>query len=661
MAGAGMTGWWLQYRNRARSISPQWFGFITFALLTLLLVLAIHLEQRTGMVFNPPLLLPTLNIIFISLSGFIVCYLAARAFVHTGIQAALWLGAGAYVFGLCNLISGFTTETIGANFAVTVHNSGTLLSAMFNLAGAVTAYRVIVNLSTSRRTVTIVYGAGLAWMILISVTAYYNLAPVFFVTGAGGTMLRWAVLGSSILLFALSGSILQMAYLRTGSHFWILYSWALLSIAFGLSIITFGKTLGDPLNWMGRIAQYTGGGFLLAASVSAVREARARQLSVEEVIAEFIRRARFDYKQLLEAAQEGIWISDTKGKTIFVNRKMADMLGYTREELQNIVGVNLVMKEFHALGLQWREELAKGNKIQHEVKFRRKDGSVLWTIANATAIYDKAGSHYGNLYMHTDITERKKADEALQQSEEKYRSIVTISNEGIWVVDAERNTNYVNDRMATMLGYTVSEMMTLSWAELTDKEGQAISNKLIEERKQGATGAASYDYKLIRKDGTPLWVTVNASPLYDADGRYAGSVSMLTDITERKKAERQQEEMLKQIDSLSADLLEDNRLLQSIMENAGAHLAYFNPQFNFVMVNSTYAKSCGYTAEELIGKNHFVLFPDEENEDVFKRVRDLGVPVSFHDKPFTFPNQPWRGVTYWDWTLAPVKDAAGNT
>jgi PAS domain S-box-containing protein len=90
------------------------------------------------------------------------------------------------------------------------------------------------------------------------------------------------------------------------------------------------------------------------------------------------------------------------------------------------------------------------------------------------------------------------------------------------------------------------------------------------------------------------------------------------------------------------------------------HLVYLDRDFNFVRVNEAYAKTCGYRPEEMIGKNHFALFPGEEVEAVFKRVRDTGVPTKFHDRPFVFPDQPERGVTYWDWTLKPVKNEVGE-
>lgn len=112
---------------------------------------------------------------------------------------------------------------------------------------------------------------------------------------------------------------------------------------------------------------------------------------------------------------------------------------------------------------------------------------------------------------------------------------------------------------------------------------------------------------------------------------------------------------------MAEDLKRERDLLQSVMDSATAsHLVYLDPDFNFVRVNATYAATCGYRPEEMVGKNHFILYPNAENEAIFAPVRDSGETVAIHDKPFEFPDQPGRGVTYWDWMLSPVKNARGK-
>lgn len=103
-------------------------------------------------------------------------------------------------------------------------------------------------------------------------------------------------------------------------------------------------------------------------------------------------------------------------------------------------------------------------------------------------------------------------------------------------------------------------------------------------------------------------------------------------------------------------LKREGEILKVITKNTKVLLAYLDRDFNFVEVNSAYAKSSGCKKKDLIGKNHFQLFPHKENERIFRQVKKTGKTAEFYRKPFEYPNQPEKGVTYWDWTLVPIKN-----
>jgi PAS domain S-box-containing protein len=108
-------------------------------------------------------------------------------------------------------------------------------------------------------------------------------------------------------------------------------------------------------------------------------------------------------------------------------------------------------------------------------------------------------------------------------------------------------------------------------------------------------------------------------------------------------------------------LRKERDLLQTVIDSTrNFHLAYLDRDFNFVRVNKTYAQGSGYSQEELIGQNHFALFPNEDNEIIFRRVRDTGIAEEFHDKPFFCPDHAEHGKTYWDWVLTPIRDNDRN-
>ncbi len=151
-------------------------------------------------------------------------------------------------------------------------------------------------------------------------------------------------------------------------------------------------------------------------------------------------------------------------------------------------------------------------------------------------------------------------------------------------------------------------------------------------------------------------------PIRGSRGQVLGCAGLAVLITHRKRTQ-----LLTEIDAqrhraeeLAADLRQERDKLQRIMENTHAHLAYLNANFDFVHLNTAYAEGAGYPREDLIGRNHFEIFPDPDNEAIFERVVETGQPVSFRGKPFVYSDDPERGVTYWDWSLVPVKGRGGR-
>ena len=173
-------------------------------------------------------------------------------------------------------------------------------------------------------------------------------------------------------------------------------------------------------------------------------------------------------------------------------------------------------------------------------------------------------------------------------------------------------------------------------------------------------------YRIVRPDGQTIVVEESARGLFDEDGTLIQVFGITQDVTERVKAEDERERLLEQVQAqqarlagLARDLQGERDILTTIMENTRTQLAYLNPDFEFVRVNSAYAAGSGHAVQALLGKNHFSLFPDAENQAIFEHVRNTGQPVEYKAKPFDFPHQLERGTTYWDWTLVPVKDPKG--
>jgi len=140
-----------------------------------------------------------------------------------------------------------------------------------------------------------------------------------------------------------------------------------------------------------------------------------------------------------------------------------------------------------------------------------------------------------------DIAERKRAEEALRESEARYRRIVETANEGIWAMDEHYLTTFVNPRMATLLGYTVDEMLGRPVTAFMFAADLADHSDQMKTRQQG--GDAQYERRFRHQDGREVWMLVSAVALQDDQRRFRGSFAMLTDITLLKQQQQCLEQM----------------------------------------------------------------------------------------------------------------------
>jgi two-component system, NtrC family, sensor kinase len=171
--------------------------------------------------------------------------------------------------------------------------------------------------------------------------------------------------------------------------------------------------------------------------------------------------------------------------------------------------------------------------------------------------------------LQRELAERKRTEAALRESEVRYRQIIEVSNEGIYVGDAAGNIIFANAMVSHFLGYAKHELLGIDVTTLVAPEDRCLVQEKMARRRSGIS--ERYELRLRHKDGSTHWVIISASPIVDERGQYAGFVAMFTDVTERRRAEIElrQAQKLESVGRLAAGIAHEiNTPIQFIGDNA---------------------------------------------------------------------------------------------
>jgi diguanylate cyclase (GGDEF)-like protein/PAS domain S-box-containing protein len=234
---------------------------------------------------------------------------------------------------------------------------------------------------------------------------------------------------------------------------------------------------------------------------------------------------------------DAIITADLNGAILNWNAGAERMYGYTAEE---IVGHNLstIVPEERAGELRAAlERVWRGEQIEQlETVRRRRDGGLVEVSISLAPLTDAHGKVIATTGITRDVSSAKQAALALRASEERYRQIVETAFEGVWIIDNNNRTTFVNRRMADMLGYAPDEMLGKPVLTFMDADAHAAFMANRDQRQK--SHQPEHEFRFRRKDGSELWVLLEASADQDPAGNYLGSLAMVTDVTERRRVQK---------------------------------------------------------------------------------------------------------------------------
>jgi diguanylate cyclase (GGDEF)-like protein/PAS domain S-box-containing protein len=285
-----------------------------------------------------------------------------------------------------------------------------------------------------------------------------------------------------------------------------------------------------------------------------------------------LRESEYKHKSLIENVPDIIFTIDLEGKITFVNKRTKEILGYENKETINRNILSFIPEEDYQRAIESLQEGMKGKKIRNfQIPMITKSGEKVFLNCSFTRIY-KDGAVVGAQGTAVDVTERKKAEEAIRQGEEKYRNILENIQEGYFEVDLNGNLTFCNDSMSRLIGCSKDELLGMNHKQFTSKEN--VKEVFQAFNKVYTTGEPSkgFDWKIIRKDGVERYVEASVTLQNDSSGKPIGLKGMIRDITERKRTEQQINYMATH-DALTGlpNRLMFNQLLNQAIRSAQRH------------------------------------------------------------------------------------------
>lgn len=315
----------------------------------------------------------------------------------------------------------------------------------------------------------------------------------------------------------------------------------------------------------------------------------------------------------------GVYIVQ-QGKFVYTSPIYRKLTGYTEHELIGVNSLEYVHPEDKDKVRQQAIKCLKGESSDsYEYRYIKKNGEIMWILEMITSIvYHGKRAALGSFM---DITARKHMEEALRQSEERYRTVIEDIEEGYYEVDLQGNFTFASDSICATLGYPREELIGMSYKNYVPNEQFDYVYNIFKKVYETGKPIKSYSLINIRKNGERIHVEDSVAPLSDKNGKIIGFKGITHDITQRKIME----EILQKSEDYFREITENSSDVIIITESNG----------NIKYCSRSVERCLGYKPEELTGKNAFnFIYADDlprAANDYSKAIqtKDTAIPNEF--------------------------------
>lgn len=292
------------------------------------------------------------------------------------------------------------------------------------------------------------------------------------------------------------------------------------------------------------------------------------------------------YRMLIETMNEGLSIIDKDDILIYANDKYCEILGRSRDELIGHPLAHFTDKRDHDLLQKQLVRQRKGERVSYEPTYISKDGRKVFTTVSATPVFDADGDYNGGFAVVADITERKKAEEALEESEQRFRSIFENASDGILIVKMENKKFFSGNKMiCRMLGYNPDEIKNLRVMDIHHEKDLPHVIDQFEKQLRGEISLAEA-IPVKRKDGSVFYADINSFQITFAGETYL--VGSFRDITDRKLVEEK--------------VRESEEKYRSLVESSVDAIYMLDKDLRYISANKALQSRLGLSKDEIVGK-----------------------------------------------------------
>ena len=295
---------------------------------------------------------------------------------------------------------------------------------------------------------------------------------------------------------------------------------------------------------------------------------RLRQMDKEELIQQILSLRRENETrlgQLLESEEQfrvfteniqaAVYLVDEHGVIIYTNPFTTPLTGYTNDELLQLPGFGLIHPDHREIAMERNRARLRGEETpgQYDIKLQVKDGKIKWVELHMEK-FELQGRKV-TLGTAIDITARKKSEEDLRRSEEKFKAFAENAQVVIYTYDSKGNLTYINKMCEVLTGYSRDELMGMNFTKLLHDDYKDMSVKRAVSRRAAESNGVSYDYVGVKKDGSHRWWELSGIPLV-GDGAEVTVLGCATDITDRVESEqvlKESEEKFRSLFERSSD------------------------------------------------------------------------------------------------------------